>query len=69
MFLFGGDQSQEQEYHIRLVEYEGYTEVFVLDKNDKPLSRDAGLKLLKLMHETIKKDYEDGESDDEEGKE
>ncbi|MGR9101261.1 MAG: outer membrane protein assembly factor BamC [Gammaproteobacteria bacterium] len=57
VFFFGKDKSQEKEYHIRLVETEGLTEVFVLDKKDKPLSKDAGLKLLNLLLDTIKADF------------
>ena len=56
LFLFGSDPAQEKEFRVRLVENGSLTEVIVLDKNDKPLSKGPGLKLLRLLFETIKED-------------
>jgi outer membrane protein assembly factor BamC len=56
LFLFGSDPAQEKEFRVRLVENGSLTEVIVLDRNDKPLSKGPGLKLLKLIFESIKKD-------------
>jgi len=56
LFLFGSDPAQEKEFRVRLVENGSLTEVIVLDKNDKPLSKGPGFKLLRLLFETIKED-------------
>jgi outer membrane protein assembly factor BamC len=56
LFIFGSDPAQEKEFKVRLVENGSLTEVIVLDKNDKPLSKGPGLKLLRLLFETIKED-------------
>ena len=59
LFIFGSDPAQEKEFRVRLVENGSLTEVIVLDKNDKPLSKGPGLKLLKLIFESIKEDLAD----------
>jgi len=56
LFIFGSDPAKEQEYKIRLAENGALTEVIVLDKEDLPLSRGGGLKLLNLLYKTIKDD-------------
>lgn len=56
LFIFGSDPAQEKEFRVRLVENGSLTEVIVLDKEDKPLSKGPGLKLLRLLFETIKED-------------
>jgi len=56
LFIFGSDPAKEQEYKIRLAENGALTEVIVLDKDDLPLSRGGGLKLLNLLYKTIKED-------------
>lgn len=52
-FIFGEDHAQEQEFHIRVLAHNNNIEVFVLDHENKPLSEGAGLKLLKLLYNTI----------------
>jgi outer membrane protein assembly factor BamC len=59
LFIFGSDPAQEKEFRVRLVENGSLTEVIVLDKNDKPLSKGPGLKLLKLIFESIKEELAD----------
>ncbi len=61
LFIFGGDPAQEQEFGIKLVENKVVTEIFVVDKNNKPLSEGAGLKLLNLLHKTLQEDSPDEE--------
>lgn len=56
LFVFGQHGGKEQEYRIKLAEYEAFTEVIVLDENDKPLSEGAGLSLLQLLQDTIEAD-------------
>ncbi len=56
LFIFGTDPAQEKEFRVRLAQNGALTEVIVLDKNDKPLSKGAGLKLLNLLYKTIKED-------------
>ena len=56
LFIFGSDPAQEQEFKIQLVENGSLVEVIVLDSNDVPLSKGPGLKLLRLLYETIKED-------------
>ena len=56
LFIFGQRSGNEQEYRIKLVEYDGVTEVIVLDEKDKPLSEGAGLSLLQLLQEAIEAD-------------
>ena len=56
VFIFGSDPAQEKTYKIRVVENGALIEVIVLDENDKPLSNDAGLELLKLVYNSMKLD-------------
>ncbi len=56
LFIFGADPAKEQEFRVRLAENGSLTEIIVLDKSDRPLSTGPGLKLLKLLYQTIKKD-------------
>ncbi len=56
MFIFGADPAQEEEFRIKLVEYGGLIEIFVLNSYDIPLSSGNGLKLLKMLYNTIKLD-------------
>ena len=56
LFIFGSDPAQEKEFKIKLVENGSLVEVIVLDSNDVPLSKGPGLKLLRLLYETIKED-------------
>jgi outer membrane protein assembly factor BamC len=60
VFFFGGDQSQEKEYRIRLSGKESQlTEVIITNDKDIPLSDGPGLNLLTSLYETIKADYLD----------
>ncbi|KAF3981788.1 MAG: hypothetical protein HFP81_06155 [Methylococcales symbiont of Hymedesmia sp. n. MRB-2018] len=56
LFIFASDPAQEEEFRIKLVEYSGFIEAIVLNKNDIPLSDGNGLKLLNLLYQTIKQD-------------
>lgn len=56
LFIFGADPAKEREFRVRLAENGSLTEIIVLDKNDTPLSKGAGLKLLNLLYKTIKDD-------------
>ena len=57
VFLFGDEPAQEKEFRIRLTEKNSrMTEVIVLDENDVPISKDAGLHLLNLLKNTINSD-------------
>ncbi|MGR9114362.1 MAG: outer membrane protein assembly factor BamC [Gammaproteobacteria bacterium] len=56
LFVFGQRSGNEQEYRIKLAEYDGYTEVLVMDEQDKPLSDGASLSLLQLMQEAMEDD-------------
>ncbi len=56
MFLFGADPAAEKEFRIKLGENGSLTEIIVLDTQDRPLSKGAGLKLLNLLYKTIKED-------------
>jgi outer membrane protein assembly factor BamC len=54
-FIFKGFQINEQQYHIKLVESSDYTEVVIIDKDQKPLSdTPASVKLFDLLEKTIK---------------
>jgi outer membrane protein assembly factor BamC len=60
VFFFGGDQSQEKEYRVRMTAKESQlTEVIITDEEDNPLSEGPGLSLLTSLYETIKADYLD----------
>ena len=55
-FVFSGLQTGEKEYVVKLVGDKQQTEVMVMDAELKPLGEGPGLKLLTLMHDTIKAD-------------
>ena len=59
LFIFGADPANEEAFKIRLAGNNQLTEVIVLDADDQPLSKGAGLKLLKLLYKTIKDDLVD----------
>jgi outer membrane protein assembly factor BamC len=59
VFLFSGFQGNEKEYVLKLVENNQHTNVIVLDEDRQPLPGGAGLRLLTLLHETIKADQAD----------
>jgi outer membrane protein assembly factor BamC len=59
LFIFGGDPAQEKEFGIKLIEKKTNTEIFVVDSDEKPLSKGAGLKLLKLLNKTLEEDLPD----------
>ncbi len=56
VFVFGSDPAKEEEFRIKLVEYGGFIEILVLNKNEIPQSHGNGLKLLKTLYRTIKQD-------------
>jgi outer membrane protein assembly factor BamC len=56
VFIFGADPAQEKTYKIKVVENGGLIEVIVLDENNKPLSKGAGLELLNLLYNSMKQD-------------
>jgi len=55
-FVFGGFVIGEKEYVVKLVGDKQQTEVIIMDAEQKPLSEGPGLKLLTLLHDTIKAD-------------
>jgi outer membrane protein assembly factor BamC len=55
-FAFSGFQTGEKEYVVKLVGNKQQTEVMVMDSELKPLAEGPGLKLLTLLHDTIKAD-------------
>lgn len=59
LFIFGGDPAQEKELGIKLIEKKTNTEIFVVDSDEKLLSKGAGLKLLKLLNKTLEEDLPD----------
>lgn len=58
-FVFRGFQTGEKEYVVKLVGNKQQTEVMVMDTELKPLGEGPGLKLLTLLHDTIKADLTD----------
>jgi outer membrane protein assembly factor BamC len=57
LFVFGASGGgTELEYRVKLIEYEGFTEIFILDENEKPLSEGKGLALLTLLQKAIEQD-------------
>ncbi|MFI3185681.1 MAG: outer membrane protein assembly factor BamC [Methylococcaceae bacterium] len=59
IFLFKGLNVTEQAYVVKLVdnhaiENKQQTDVLILDKEQQPVADEAGLKLLMLLHDTIK---------------
>ena len=55
-FIFGDTHTQEKPYRIQLLSTEQQTDVIILDELETPLSEGAGLKLLKLLHQSIQAD-------------
>jgi outer membrane protein assembly factor BamC len=56
VFLFSGFQGNEKEYVLKSVENNQHTNVVVQDEDRQPVSEGPGLKLLTLLHDTIKAD-------------
>ncbi|MBS3954783.1 MAG: outer membrane protein assembly factor BamC [Methylomicrobium sp.] len=60
LFMFGASGGgTELEYRVKLIEYEGFTEIFILDEKEKPLSEGKGLALLTLLQKAIEQDLND----------
>jgi outer membrane protein assembly factor BamC len=55
-FIFGGFQSNDKEYLLKLIENNQQTDVAVLDQDGNPASDGGALRLLKLIQKTIKAD-------------
>lgn len=55
-FVIKGFEVTEQEYVLKLVESSRQTDVMIMDKEQKPVTDEAGLSLLTLLHDTIKAD-------------
>ena len=53
-FMVHGFQSNEKEYLLKLVETNKQTDVVILNEEQKPVSDEAGLKLLKVLEKSIK---------------
>ena len=58
VFFFGGDANQELPYQVFLTESEFGTDIFVRDQLGNKISEGDGLKLLNLLYDTIKKDFD-----------
>ena len=58
VFFFGSDANQELPYQVFLEETEFGTEIFVCDQLGNKISEGDGLKLLNLLYDTIKKDFD-----------
>lgn len=56
VFFFGGFQTHDKLYVLKLIENNRQTEVAVLDEDEKPVSNGPGLRLLKLIQNTIRAD-------------
>jgi len=59
VFMFSSDIHQELPYQIFLESSEDNTHIFVRDESAKVLSEDKGLKLLRLIFDTINKDIKE----------
>jgi outer membrane protein assembly factor BamC len=53
-FMLHGFQSNEKEYLLKLVETNQQTDVVILNEEQKPASDEGGLKLLKVLQQSIK---------------
>jgi outer membrane protein assembly factor BamC len=53
-FMLHGFQGNEKEYLLKLVETNKQTDVVILNEEQKPVSDEAGLKLLKVLENSIK---------------
>lgn len=51
--LFTGGGSEAQEYRVKVEEKGAFTNVYVLDQSDKPVTEGAGFDLLKRLNETL----------------
>ncbi len=58
VFFFAGDANQELPYQVFLMDTELGTAIFVQDQLGNNLSEGDGLKLLNLLYDTIKQDFE-----------
>lgn len=56
VFFFSGFEINEREYILKLVENNRQTDVIIMDKEQKPVADQASLRLLTLLHDTIKAD-------------
>jgi len=59
VFMFSSDIHQELPYQIFLEPSEDNTRIFVRDESAKVLSKEKGLKLLRLIFDTINKDNQE----------
>jgi outer membrane protein assembly factor BamC len=53
-FMMHGFQGNDKEYKLKLVETNQQTDVVILDGEQKPTSDEGGLKLLKVLQQSIK---------------
>jgi outer membrane protein assembly factor BamC len=53
-FMFHGFQSNEKEYVLKLVETNKQTDMVILDSEQKPVTDEGSLKLLKVLRQSIK---------------
>lgn len=53
-FILHGFQGNDKEYKLKLVETNQQTDVVILDEEQKPTSDEGGLKLLKVLQQSIK---------------
>jgi outer membrane protein assembly factor BamC len=53
-FMLHGFQGNDKEYKLKLVETNQQTDVVILDEEQKPTSDEGGLKLLKVLQQSIK---------------
>lgn len=56
VFLFKGFQSKGKLFLLKIIENNQQSDVAVLDENGKPASDKAALRMLKLIHQTLKAD-------------
>ncbi len=59
LFIFGSDPANEQQFGVKLIDNGKDTEIIILDSENKTVSKGAGLKLLRLLHDTIKQDLDE----------
>ena len=59
VFFFGSDANQELPYQVFLTESELGTDIYVRDQLGNNLSQGDGIKLLNLIFDTIKKDFDE----------
>jgi len=56
VFFFSGFEINEREYILKLVENNRQTDVIIMDNERQPVADQASLRLLTLLHDTIKAD-------------